>query len=73
MVDTEVALVGSRALGVAIRQLLDQARDRTEAPQQNEFQQRMRFAGLVESGRDIAALAQAAVVLLRRSGHAERP
>ena len=67
MIDLETAALGTRALGVAIGQLLQDADVNSSDLPRNGFQQRMRFAGLADAGRDISALATAAVVLLRRS------
>ncbi len=67
MIEQETAEDGTRALSAAIWQLLQDAKPNSSAFPRNGFQQRMRFAGLVEVGNDLSALARAAVVLLRRS------
>lgn len=67
MIEQNTAEDGTRALGAAIWQLLQDARASSSDFPRNGFQQRMRFAGLAEVGADVSALAHAAVVLLRRS------
>ena len=65
--DQRMTHVGTDVLAKAIERILHNAEANLDALPRNGFQQRMRFAGLVEAGRDVSALAQAAVVLLRRS------
>ena len=67
MIEPETAEVGTRILAAAIWQLLQDAQHYSTELPRNGFQQRMRFAGLAEVGRDLAALAAASVVMLRRS------
>ena len=67
MIEQETAEEGTRALSAAIWQLLQDAKANASDFPRNGFQQRLRFAGLTEGGRDLATLALAAGVLLRRS------
>ena len=65
MIEQVTAEEGVRVLGAAIWQLLQDAKANSSDFPRSGFQQRMRFAGLAEVGRDLSALALAAVVLLR--------
>jgi hypothetical protein len=67
-VEKDTAREGAEVLGRAIGELLAGAQAHLHDLPQNDFQMRLRFAASEHLGRDISALATAAVVLLRRAG-----
>ncbi len=68
MIDQKTAAEGCGYINAAILELLEDAAGSCLTLPRNGFQKRMQLATLASYGRDISALATAAVVLSRRSG-----